>query len=337
MHATASYIGKGIIPGQGGGVTPPAPTLNALTVSPSSATVGQAYSGAVSGKTSGSALSLSGAGASGLSVVGATISGTPTVSGAVNLIEALAGATNTPRPSNGVVTVASSSIPSNEIAWTPAMASPRFWFDAGDAATMLNVGGTQAAVGEAVETLVDKSANAANAVSAANGAAASSAATRGVVGASETLGGLSVTPLRMGNGVLTHRYLAPAGSLQMVSGQSGDAVFVVARNRPPATALNRNLIGSSQGNFTNHIAISTTSGAGRVVVGSDAGTAAGLIKTDTTVRIDILSQEKKGTCWHRFQWSLERLRGLECRWIRFISGCKREASNRKYLWWVSRR
>lgn len=93
------------------GVTPtptPAPTLNALTVSPSSATVGTAYSGTISGLTSGSSVALSGAGATGLSIAGAVITGTPTMAGAINLVETLAGATGSPRTSSGVVTVAAS-------------------------------------------------------------------------------------------------------------------------------------------------------------------------------------------------------------------------------------
>lgn len=94
-----------------------APSLSALTVSPSSATVGTAFTGTVSGKTSGSTLSLSGAGAAGLSVTGSTISGTSTTAGAVDVIETLAGATGSPRTSSGAVTVAASaSAPTNTLA-----------------------------------------------------------------------------------------------------------------------------------------------------------------------------------------------------------------------------
>lgn len=89
----------------GGSPPTPSPTLGALTVSPNTSTVGTPYSGTVSGKTAGSTLSLTGAGASGLSVSGSTITGTPTASGAVNVVETLAGATNSPNPSNGVLTV----------------------------------------------------------------------------------------------------------------------------------------------------------------------------------------------------------------------------------------
>lgn len=189
--------------------------------------------------------------------------------------------------SEGVGPVAAA--PVNEIAWMPQMMAPRVWLDASDASTMRNVVGDQADVGESVETWQDKSGNNNHAVSAANSAGASTSATRGVVGVPEVLGLTTVTPLRMGNGVLTNRYLTPAGSLQMVSGQSGDAVFVVARIRPPSTAVARTLIGSSQGSFTTHLGVSSSAGAGQVFAGSSAG----IVKTDTSIRIDMLSQEKR--------------------------------------------
>ncbi len=88
------------------GIAPVVPiTLVALSVSPNTATTTVAYSGTVTGKASGSTLSLSGAGAAGLSVAGSTISGTPTTAGAVNVLETLAGASNTPNPTNGAITV----------------------------------------------------------------------------------------------------------------------------------------------------------------------------------------------------------------------------------------
>lgn len=86
--------------------TPAAPTLNALTVSNTAATVGTAYTGTINNRTSGSTFALTGAGAPGLSITGTTISGTPTTAGTVNLVETLAGASNSPRTSNGVITVA---------------------------------------------------------------------------------------------------------------------------------------------------------------------------------------------------------------------------------------
>jgi hypothetical protein len=82
-----------------------APALNTLTVSPATATRGAAFSGTISGLTSGSSISLTGAGAAGLSISGAVITGTPTTAGAVNIVETLAGATGSPKTSSGVVTV----------------------------------------------------------------------------------------------------------------------------------------------------------------------------------------------------------------------------------------
>jgi hypothetical protein len=83
-----------------------APTLNTLTVSNSSGTVGQALSSTINGLTSGSSVALTGAGAAGLSISGAVITGTPTTAGAVNLVETLAGAANSPRTTSGAITVA---------------------------------------------------------------------------------------------------------------------------------------------------------------------------------------------------------------------------------------
>lgn len=82
------------------------PTLGALTLSPSTATVGLSFSGEITGKTAGSTLSLAGSGAAGLSASGSTISGTPTTAGTVDVIETLAGATGSPRTTSGLLTVA---------------------------------------------------------------------------------------------------------------------------------------------------------------------------------------------------------------------------------------
>ena len=89
---------------EGGGVTP---TLNPLTVTPNTATVGTVFNGAVSGRTAGSTLTLTGAGAAGLSINSGTgaITGTPTTAGAVNVVETLSGAIGSPRTSSSVVTV----------------------------------------------------------------------------------------------------------------------------------------------------------------------------------------------------------------------------------------
>jgi hypothetical protein len=114
---------------------PPAPVLNVLTVSNGSAAVGTAFSAAVYGLTSGSSVSLTGAGAAGLSISGGTITGTPTTAGSLNVIETLAGASNSPRTTSGLVTV--SAVPSSggvfsSGAWTDTAAwdDTQFWRDA---------------------------------------------------------------------------------------------------------------------------------------------------------------------------------------------------------------
>lgn len=92
-----------LVAAAGGGSEPPA--LQALTISSSSATVGTAGTWTVSGRTPGSTLALSGAGALGLAIDNDTgvISGAPTATGAVNVIETLGSATRT---TNGLITVA---------------------------------------------------------------------------------------------------------------------------------------------------------------------------------------------------------------------------------------
>ena len=99
------------------------PTLAALTVSPASATVGTAYSGNISGRTDGSTLALSGAGAAGLSISGTMISGIPTTVGVINVIETLAGATGSPRTSSGLVTVVAAPITLAALTVSPASAT----------------------------------------------------------------------------------------------------------------------------------------------------------------------------------------------------------------------
>lgn len=83
------------------------PVLGAITATPAVATVDTAYSGSTSGRTAGSTLSLTGAGAVGLSIDSTTgeITGTPTVAGPVNVVETLAGATGSPKTNAGVITV----------------------------------------------------------------------------------------------------------------------------------------------------------------------------------------------------------------------------------------
>lgn len=117
--ATLSFMAVAqapLVAGNGGTPAPtptptptPSPTLNALTVSSGSGTVGSVLSSTISGLTSGSSLSLSGAGAPGLSISGAVINGTPTTAGTVNIVETLAGATNSPRTTSGAITVSAGS------------------------------------------------------------------------------------------------------------------------------------------------------------------------------------------------------------------------------------
>lgn len=84
----------------GGGVS-----LNALSISLASATVGSAFSATIGGRNAGSSLALTGAGADGLSLSGTTVSGTPTTVGSVGVTETLAGATNSPRTTNNLISV----------------------------------------------------------------------------------------------------------------------------------------------------------------------------------------------------------------------------------------
>lgn len=117
---------------QGGGVVP---TLNALTVTPNSATVGTVYNGSVSGRTAGSTLTLTGAGAAGLSINSAAgaITGTPSAAGAVNVVETLSGAVGSPRTSNGVVTVQPVVIP--QISRVPVVQA----YDSGGNASLITL------------------------------------------------------------------------------------------------------------------------------------------------------------------------------------------------------
>lgn len=85
-------------------------TLGTLTVSPLSATAGSAYSGTISGKTSGSTITAVASDGTVLTVVGTAVSGTFSAAGSptITLTETLAGATNTPHASPAqAVTVAS--------------------------------------------------------------------------------------------------------------------------------------------------------------------------------------------------------------------------------------
>jgi hypothetical protein len=88
-------------------------TLAALTLSPTSATAGSAYSGTISGKTSGSTITATSSDGTTLTVSGTTVSGTFSAAGTptITLTETLAGATNSPRSSTISFTV-------NAASWT---------------------------------------------------------------------------------------------------------------------------------------------------------------------------------------------------------------------------
>jgi hypothetical protein len=92
-------------------VSAPAATLNALTLSPLTATQNVAYSGTISGKTTGSTITATSSDGATLTVSGTTVSGTFTTTGSktITLTETLAGATNTPRVSTQTVTVSAAS------------------------------------------------------------------------------------------------------------------------------------------------------------------------------------------------------------------------------------
>lgn len=89
--------------------TPPAPTLNALTLSNSAATAGSAWSATISGATAGSTITASSSDGTVLTVAAGIVSGTFAAVGSptITLTEALAGATNTPRPTPIPITVGS--------------------------------------------------------------------------------------------------------------------------------------------------------------------------------------------------------------------------------------
>ncbi|TXN43595.1 GDSL-type esterase/lipase family protein [Methylobacterium sp. WL7] len=87
------------------------PTLSALTLSPLTATAGSAYSGTITGKTSGSTVTATSSNGTTLTVSGSTVSGTFSAAGTptISLVETLAGATGSPRTSTAQITVSAPS------------------------------------------------------------------------------------------------------------------------------------------------------------------------------------------------------------------------------------
>lgn len=81
--------------------------LTALTVSPTAATAGSAWTGTITGKTAGSDITATASDGTSLTVTGTSITGTFPAAGTVTvtLTEELAGAANTPKTSTVTVTV----------------------------------------------------------------------------------------------------------------------------------------------------------------------------------------------------------------------------------------
>jgi hypothetical protein len=110
------------------------PTLSALTLSALTATAGAAYSGTISGKTSGSTITATSSDGTSLTVSGTTVSGTFSAAGSptVTLTETLAGATNTPRVSTATVVVsAAATLSAPVLTWTSPQtdSTPEFTAD----------------------------------------------------------------------------------------------------------------------------------------------------------------------------------------------------------------
>lgn len=82
------------------------PNLLALSVSSSAGVVGNPIVSSITNATTGSALTLTGAGAAGLAINNGSITGTPTAAGPVNIVETLAGAPNSPRQTTAAITIA---------------------------------------------------------------------------------------------------------------------------------------------------------------------------------------------------------------------------------------
>ena len=82
-------------------------TLGALTLSPTTATAGTAFTGTVSGRTSGSTITASSSDGTALAVSGTSITGAFSAAGSptITLTETLSGATNTPKTSTVGLTV----------------------------------------------------------------------------------------------------------------------------------------------------------------------------------------------------------------------------------------
>lgn len=168
-----------------------------------------------------------------------------------------------------------------EIAWTPAMMGLQSLYRADVPSSILNVAGTQAVNSDPVETWQDQiSGN--HLVSKAGSDAVSTAATRPVYNTAAALNG--VTPIRFNSGVLTNRL----NQTNLVSLTNDYTLLAVKFVRPPATAVARVSIGSSQGSFNFHLQISDATVQGRVTVGSLTGT----VETNTSPAFRFHAQSK---------------------------------------------
>ncbi|NBB64665.1 hypothetical protein GVN18_36015 [Pseudomonas sp. ODNR1LW] len=190
--------------------------LSALTVTPDAAIVGEAYEGTISGKTAGSVLSLSGAGAAGLTLDGVEITGTPTAAGDVDIVETLSGAPNSPRTTPNALTTGVAPL----MAFQSVMdgGEPGLWLDASDTSTITASAG-----------LVDSLAN----KGSLGGAATSTGTSRPATGAT-TINGLNALDMNATHlDISSESWSLPDGPYTL---------FMVARN-DEAGATQRYLLG----------------------------------------------------------------------------------------------
>ena len=106
-------------------VSASAPTLGTLTLSPTTATTGSAFSSTISGATSGSAITATSSDGTALTVSGSTVSGTFSAAGSptVTLTETLSGATGSPKTSTATITVSAAAPVLGTLTLTPATAT----------------------------------------------------------------------------------------------------------------------------------------------------------------------------------------------------------------------
>ena len=108
FYKVQAFGGGGTGPASAEATATPSATLQALTLAPTSATAGTAYTGTISGKTCGSTITASSSDGTTLTVSGTSVTGTVSAAGSptITLTETLSGATNTPKASTVGFTVA---------------------------------------------------------------------------------------------------------------------------------------------------------------------------------------------------------------------------------------